>query len=345
MTAFHTKAPAPKAKTQASTNGKTGMTVTGPDYPKSDTLRQLQSKSDTSAKVQRLAALQRKSTQRLVPSSAPIQRVVDEELDATITAVGGYKSGDPFRQYTEAENESGAAVDWKAHVGLQKAGDRAQAFAEAGPVLRKLGLNHKFDVRKAEADAVLQKFITIYPPKEQSDWAGIIAALDAAISVPTSFDENTEKGVMGGKVAMRHGQISAISPQTILQAGIPITKKQSTETMDTYSVDDAKQVVEASLKDKLVYHHQHMACFFLTPRPYPAIIWEGVLRYDPRQEWNPFGAALPEGIGTVEELARWEARRKEYLASDLYADRVKDYNARGGIGGANAGAIPTFKPD
>ena len=47
------------------------------------------------------------------------------------------------------------------------------------------------------------------------------------------------------------------------------------------------------------------------------------------RQWNQFGARLPE------DIAEWEAQWQAYCASDLYADREKDYQACGAVGGSD----------
>lgn len=252
-------------------------------------------------------------------------------LHQAITEIGGYAFKDPFMQYTAAINQSDKAVDWKAHVGLQDAKDRAKVLGEAGPVLRALGLNHKFDIRDAEDGQQLPKYITIYPPAEESDWAEIIASVESAISAPTYFDENAEKGVMGGKVAMRHGQIGAVLPQHIIEAGIELTKGNTANYITSYTINNADKVWDSAYQNKLIFHAGAGACFFLMDKPFPAIIWEGILRPDRREHWNPFEAELPEGVKTTEEI-EWEEKITAYHSSEMYKNREKALLARGEAG-------------
>lgn len=268
------------------------------------------------------------------PNGGSIQRV-DESLRKILEEGGDYALKDPFMTYTKATNTNDKDVDWKAHVGVKKSQDRAQVIKEVAPILKSAGISHKFDIKNAEVDDAVLKFLTIYPPADETSWAPLIANIEKSISVITLFDENTEKGVMGGKVAMRHGQINALTAKKINEAGIEITSTKKEGLIQWYTVNDPAKVSDPSLQKKFLYHSGQGTFFFMVPgetgeKPYPAIIFDGILRPDPRKEWNPFGATLPTGVKTTEEI-EWDRQIDAYHSSSRYQERSEALKKKRGL--------------
>lgn len=272
------------------------------------------------------STLQRKEAHSKILSTKaaqPIQLELDEDLAGSLREEGynGPVNGQ-YMAYT-GENSSGEDVDWKAHIGVIKA-NRAAAVAAVSTRLKALDVSHKFDVNDA---ASLPKFVTIYPPAEQEQWAGIISSLEGGLSgIGTIVEESTE-AVGAGLVSMRHGQITALTADKIAAAEITLTKGRTQAhprgNIVYYTINEAEKRWEGQAGE--FAHVSFMgAYFFMTPAgPKAAVIWDGQLRADPRAEWNPFEIALPEGLRTTEDILT--AQEAEV---DRAVARVSDSTAR-----------------
>lgn len=243
-----------------------------------------------------LSTLQAKLGYTKVAQLKNDEGLIDELIDQ------GYKGpmNGQYMSYTGA-NASAKDVDWKAHIGTTN-DDKRKVFAAVSPILKEFDMSHKFDVNIAKE---LHKFVTIYPPKNESDWAAVISMLEQSLAGIATIIEPSTEPVGAGLVSMRHGQINALTHDTIAKAGIEITSGKK-EIVDGGSIAyfniNRKDVWEGQ-KGELCYVDFMRAFFFKADKGFQAaIIWEGKLRADPRKEWNPFEIQLPEGVETTESL-------------------------------------------
>lgn len=193
-----------------------------------------------------------------------------------------------------------AHVSWKAHVG---SGDAAQRLAIAhavSPILTSWKIFHKFDY--SDTEGPIDKFLTVYPPEDEEDWELIVNMLDTAVG---SFATVKVSGDMPvgetGKVHMRHGQNTPLTPGML--TGLDV---REAGTIGSY-----KQFVGSAVQSDglpLLMHGQTM--FFsktgeapvgLSPLyVYMAILVDGRIVPDKREEPNPANVPLPPGIKKFE---------------------------------------------
>lgn len=260
---------------------------------------------------------------------AVIQRELDTELEK-ILLTDGYK--EPTNgQYMnwEGGNKSKNDVDWKAHIGVKKE-DKVRVIAIVSPILKSWKLNHKFDINDVD---VLDKFVTIYPPGDENQWAPVLTQLQDALSgISTIHEKSTEPVMSSGKIGMRHGQINALTHKDIENAGIKLTEtkiENDKRGKIIYYTVENKEKVWSGQKGTLAWVSFMGAFFFLemgTGRPQTAVIWEGLLRSDPRSVWNPFAIPLPAGVETTEKIRTEEER------SRLHGNKIREnYYAKLGI--------------
>ena len=240
-------------------------------------------------------------------NSATIQRKNDKSLFRILNQIEGYRESGCFMYY-QNDNMSDEPVAWKAHIGVLDAKDRVRLVMEVGSTLRGFGLEHKFDIEEAPDGSQFPKFLTIYAPIKEEDWLRIITALEKKITVDTVLDEKVEKGVMSGKITMRHGAIREININDIEKANIKIEEKdQVYRDCVSYTIVDEQKVCDVKYRDKLVFNEKLDRCQFIVYDQsinkyfaYNAIIWKNRLYPDFKKHWNPFSVKLPKGLKTTE---------------------------------------------
>ncbi|VFQ45341.1 hypothetical protein [Desulfoluna butyratoxydans] len=257
-----------------------------------------------------------------------IQRELDQDLQLKLQH-DGYK-GPMNGQYMSwtGENKNDKDVDWKAHIGAAKK-DKKTVIEKVSPILIGYKMSHKFDINDTD---ILDKLVTIYPPSNENDWAIILKALDDALSGVATIHEKTSKPVLSsGKIGMRHGQINALTYEHIKQAGIVLkeTKREVVNQGEIVYYDvETKEKLWESQEGDLAWVSFMGAFFFLNiGRPQAAVLWDGLLRSDPRSEWNPFGIKLPERVETKEEAETKNSQFLEQLQTEKKKSD-KDANIR-----------------
>ncbi|MDN5798054.1 MAG: hypothetical protein L0H79_20235 [Intrasporangium sp.] len=198
-------------------------------------------------------------------------------------------------------------VAWKAHLGASRQ-TAFQVLAAALPVLKALGVQHKVDT-DPDVFTKTNKFVTIYPPRDEALWPKLIAVLDV---VPGTVQVAGELPVgRSGAVGMRHGQITGLDQAVLAQYKLSLVlegKKVAGYSCCSIIDDRSKKPLtlvpapwDASLPTFLTLHSrvvhvvQHVKASG-KDKVAPAILHEGVIRPDPRQEPNPFKVDLPEGV-------------------------------------------------
>lgn len=253
------------------------------------------------------------------------QRVLDTTLQNKLQEKG-YK-GPVNGQYMSwtGENKNDADVDWKAHIGAVKK-DKETVIDRVSPILIGYKMSHKFDVNDVDN---LDKLVTIYPPRDQNDWAIILKTLDSVLSGVATIHEKTSKPVLSsGKIGMRHGQITALTKEKMQEAGIELVEKNAYNGFITYSIKNQDKVSGNWHGKDITWVARMGAFFFLIPgeRPQAAVIWNGLLQSDPRNEWNPFGIELPQGVETQEDA---EAKNMSFI-NRLQEEKDKGNSIRAG---------------
>ncbi len=182
-------------------------------------------------------------------------------------------------------------VGWKAHIGATIGESAAIADAIAG-ILCDQGIDHKFDVR-IDKDPV-QKFVTIYPPRKNNQWAPLITELESKIGnfTDVKIEGNMRVGETG-RVWMRFGQIRRLTPDLadelrIRRSGMYGRYQQYTgKKVDSrypliaYEVEDFGEVLFFVVESKL------QAAMKLE---------DGDIVPDPRQEANPLERDRPPDV-------------------------------------------------
>lgn len=232
-----------------------------------------------------------------------ISQVVSEELVRTLKALN-YKP-EPGRDnfWYPADGDFSYAlphVSWKAHLmagGISQAIDVVRC---AAPVLKQWGVQHKVDTNE-QMFTTTGKLVTIYPPKQESDWPGLIEGLELAVGGQLQLPPGELPVGRAGRVGMRHGQITGLTSELLEEmAGSGFTwggDKVNGHKVARLDPPGAK-VVRTRFPSKLVMSPGGVLCFYYpaTQTIHPAIFLDGGIRPDPRAEANPYDAPLPLGV-------------------------------------------------
>lgn len=196
-------------------------------------------------------------------------------------------------------------VSWKAHLTAGRVSQAVDVVRGAAPVLKRWGAQHKVDTNE-EMFTTTRKLVTIYPPRQEGDWPGLISDLESAVGGQLQLPPG-ELPVGGvGRVGMRHGQITGLT-SAILERETNTRFGPSNEKVDGYTVAEldprgGARVWRTRFPSKLVISPQgvlHFYCPGIGARKailQTAIFLDGCIRPDPREEANPYGTPLPRGV-------------------------------------------------
>ncbi|WP_309119242.1 hypothetical protein [Paenibacillus sp.] len=194
-------------------------------------------------------------------------------------------------------------VSWKAHVGSADAVERLAMAKAVSPRLRSWDVYHKFDI--SETEGPIGKFLTVYPPKEDGDWAHIVTMLENAVSgfAPVEVEGDMPVGETG-QVHMRHGQNTPLTPamlkdvQGVEQKGqlgeYPRYVGEAVQGQGLPLLLEMKKGIlffSKTLKAPPQLSNQHI---------YMAILVDGRIVPDKREEPNPANVLLPTGVKEFE---------------------------------------------
>jgi hypothetical protein len=195
-----------------------------------------------------------------------------------------------------------AHVSWKAHVGSSDANQRLAISQAVSPLLMSLKVFHKFDISPTQKP--IDKFLTVYPPEAEEEWEDIVSMLESALSGFATVDVIGDMPVGGtGKVNMRHGQNTPLTPSML-------------EGIEVYSdgkVGDFTKLVGTAVQGSglPLWEFGGKLFFSKTIEPpskeelnpqsiYMAILVDGRIVPDKREEPNPANVPLPPGITKFE---------------------------------------------
>lgn len=196
-------------------------------------------------------------------------------------------------------------VDWKAHLGSRME-DSFALLKAVLPELERLGVQHKVDTNPA-VFAGTNKFVTIYPPRVESQWPELIKALEDGPGLESIQPVPGELPVgKRGAIGMRHGQITALTVSLLEHQGfvVELTGRKDLDGYFPVAVKAAKAEApppgiettpfpnsQLKMKDKMLWF-VHAVTF----KAVPAVLYDGAIRPDPRLDPNPYRVALPSGV-------------------------------------------------
>lgn len=230
------------------------------------------------------------------------EKSVGEQVKEALQTIGGYKED---RNYMSWGAGALPHVGWKAHVGAA-AGDRVGMTQAAGAVLRKFGVFHKFDI--SGAGGTIEKFITIYPPEDEESWAVLIETLEPVLAefgrVAVTHDMAVGET---GQVHMRHGQNTPLTQGILDESGITLEESGAIGDFPRYTGEAIAfmDLPLLSIKGGPFFFNKsgETPPETLTPETvYMAILFNGKIVPDRREEPNPANAPLPTGVSEFEEL-------------------------------------------
>ncbi|MDU0201140.1 hypothetical protein ACYEXS_06945 [Paenibacillus sp. MAH-36] len=236
------------------------------------------------------------------------QEIVEEkkEIKASET-MDDYleKSGyEQDRNYMSWGNGTIAHVSWKAHVGSGDASQRLAIAQMVSPLLKSWKAYHKFDI--TQTSKPIDKFLTVYPPKDEEEWEIIVNMLESALGGFATVDVTGDMPVgETGKVNMRHGQNTPLTSS--MTEGIDVIP-------DGKVGEFTKLVGPAVQSGGLPLWEFGGKLFFskvetmeppsrdkLNPNTiYMAILVDGRIVPDKREEPNPANVPLPKGVKKFE---------------------------------------------
>lgn len=196
-----------------------------------------------------------------------------------------------------------AHVSWKAHVGSGDASQRLAISQAVSPLLKSLKLYHKFDI--TQTPKAIDKFLTVYPPQEEEDWDYIVNMLEVALSGFATVDVTGDMPVGGtGKVNMRHGQNTPLTPSMLRGIAVKSEGKvgEFTKLEGTAVQGDGLPLWEYGGKLFFSKNMEPPSREELNPNTiYMAILVDGRIVPDKREEPNPANVPLPPGIKKFEQ--------------------------------------------
>lgn len=209
----------------------------------------------------------------------------------------GYKLD---RNYLSWGKGDTAHVSWKAHVGSGNAAERLAIAQTVSPMLMGQKVSHKFDFTVTRDP--IDKFLTVYPPQAEEDWELLVTMLEAAVGSFATVEVSGDMPVgETGKVHMRHGQNT---PLTIgMLTGLDVKEEGKVGPFPQY----VGSVVQGGGLPLLV--HGRTMFFSKTPDApaelnsdyvYMAILVDGRIVPDKREEPNPANVPLPPGVKKFE---------------------------------------------
>ncbi|MCY9659243.1 hypothetical protein P5G65_21180 [Paenibacillus chondroitinus] len=236
------------------------------------------------------------------------QEIVEEkkEMKASETMdeylkKSGYKQD---RNYMSWGNGTIAHVSWKAHVGSGDASQRLDIAQMVSPLLKSWEVYHKFDITPTPKP--IDKFLTVYPPDADEEWENIVNMLESALGGFATVDVTGDMPVgETGKVNMRHGQNTPLTPSMLRGVDVASDGKVGdfTKMVGTAVQGDGLPLWE--LGGKLFFNKIETAepPSKLNPNTiYMAILVDGRIVPDKREEPNPANVPLPKGVKKFERL-------------------------------------------
>lgn len=193
-----------------------------------------------------------------------------------------------------------AHVSWKAHVGSGDATQRLAIAQTISPLLMDCGISHKFDNKETEGP--LDKFLTVYPPKDEAEWQMLVSDLEAAVGGFVTVDVSGDMPVgETGKVHMRHGQNTPLSVGMLI--GLDVREEGKVGPFTRYVGDpvhgDGLPLLVAG--ETMFFSKTMEAPAKLSPEHiYMAILVDGRIVPDRREEPNPANVPLPTGVKRFE---------------------------------------------
>lgn len=206
----------------------------------------------------------------------------------------------PDRNYLSWGMGGMAHVSWKAHVGSGDATQRLAIAQAVSPMLISWKVTHKFDFTNTQDP--IDKFLTVYPPEAEDEWELLVNMLEEAVGSYATVEVTGDMPVgKTGKVNMRHGQNTPLMLDML----------KGLDVKEEGSIGPHKQYVGSAVQGgglPLLINGQTM--FFsktmeapaqLNPRyVYMAILVDGRIVPDKREEPNPANVPLPPGIKKYE---------------------------------------------
>lgn len=225
-----------------------------------------------------------------------------KELKAAVT-LKDYLQGQGYkldRNYLSWGMREMAHVSWKAHVGSSDATQRLAIAQAVSPLLMSWEVSHKFDFTNTQKP--IDKFLTVYPPDAEEDWELLVSILETAVGSYATVDVSGDMPVgETGKVNMRHGQNTPLTLDML--TGLDVREEGSIGPYKQY-VGSAVQGsgLPLLINDQTMFFNKTMeAPDQLSPQfVYMAILVDGRIVPDKREEPNPANVSLPPGIKKFE---------------------------------------------
>jgi len=259
------------------------------------------------AQYQSMAQHSPHQTKKYQSNSSVTQKmhsVIQMDNDALIQLLGDAYHVD--RNYRSWMNGAQTAhVGWKAHIGANP-DDMIDMATQLGARLRALNVPHKFDV--SSGDNTISKFLTIYPPLEETTWAQVIANVEPLMNNYGDVDIESDMQVGNtGRVRMRHGQNTNLSVES---AGDLIQPDGTLGAYTKYSGDAiGVDLPLLSAGGTLFFSKTEAAPEALNPgHIFMAVQHNGQIMPDRREIPNPLNEPMPEG---VQEYQQPEAEQNE----------------------------------
>jgi len=140
---------------------------------------------------------------------SPVTQLINTAVEELLDGMDGYREDRNYMVWGNTDDLP--HVGWKAHIGANIEQSAAMA-GKIAPILCAHNFAHKFDILTDEGYS--PKFITIYPPEDENDWAGLITELANNLGdfENVKIDGNMRVGKKG-RVRMRYGQITRLTTE------------------------------------------------------------------------------------------------------------------------------------
>lgn len=221
-----------------------------------------------------------------------------ETLQDKLTKLG-YKKERDYMSYLVNKTPH---VGWKAHVGAKPEDMSAMIDAVSG-ILIGFKVDHKFDIRNDDPTkrGTVDKFLTIYPLEDEATtpWSEIFAQIEPRLAAFGNVEVQGDLPVgKTGQIGMRHGQLTPLMLKDALPLGIEETGKLGNYPLYTGQVVGSELPL-MSAKGIMFFGMEKGKAPTNLSRDgdiYMAILYNGKIIPDMREEPNPAGAPLPKGV-------------------------------------------------
>jgi hypothetical protein len=183
-------------------------------------------------------------------------------------------------------------VGWKAHIGATQE-TAVSVLKKVIPVFNELMVPNKVDWTLAVFGKT-NKFITIYPPKDEGIWQSLIQALEGEVGHQMVHVEGELPVGKMGRVGMRHGQLSALTRGILDKNDI----KYEDLSLKSIQLTDKNQY-DITIKNGVMMIENGGAFFgehTEFKQRFPGMVYNGKVCLDPRQQPNPYNEPLPKGV-------------------------------------------------